>query len=358
MGTESKGQKYPQRVRKVLIALQLLLRYSGKTSDITIFELPYLKYFERVNDYTTIYTELRRSPESKILVPASGTFQRGASAAVAQSVPPAKRLFQTSPIIYLKAMKNDAELSVAKTVDDTRETQAGYIGNSMKTRVAFSTNGAEPEYRPTAVSNKRIFKNATLVVHSGGQYAEGTTVVTRTVHFGIPTREERRAYTTVLRSMAALAMLSMPAELAAAHADPVARAPIWNAKQDYVHPTGYGVGSALNRREDPVVIDYRYDTNLHTFSAGYFVTAGWYDVNKFGVRLGNILEVEAKPNGYLGFTVTTLLPYEPKLIERSLLTEYEINWLNSYNARIRKIVGPELKAQGLTDVLYWMMNKT
>lgn len=74
-------------------------------------------------------------------------------------------------------------------------------------------------------------------------------MVTRTVHFGIPSREERRAYTTVLRSMAALAMLNMPSELAAAHADPVTRAPLWNAKQDYMHPTGYGVGAALNRKE-------------------------------------------------------------------------------------------------------------
>lgn len=60
-------------------------------------------------DYTTIYTELRRSSESKILIPAGGTFQRGASAAIAQSVPQAKRFFQLSPIIYLKAMKNEAE---------------------------------------------------------------------------------------------------------------------------------------------------------------------------------------------------------------------------------------------------------
>lgn len=81
-------------------------------------------------------------------------------------------------------------------------------------------------------------------------------MVTRTVHFGIPTREERRAYTTVLRSLAALALLSMPSALPAAHADPVARGPLWNAKQDYMRPTGYGVGAALNRKEG------RYAANL------------------------------------------------------------------------------------------------
>lgn len=55
-----------------------------------------------------------------------------------------------------------------------------------------------------------------------------------------------------------------------------------------------------------------------------FLEPGWYDINKFGVRIGNVLEVVAKPNGYLGFRETTLLPYEPKLIDRYQLTEYEV----------------------------------
>lgn len=50
-------------------------------------------------------------------------------------------------------------------------------------------------------------------------------------------------------------------------------------------------------------------------------------MNKFGVKLGNVLEVILKPNGYLGFREATLLPYEPKLIDRSLLTEYEVKFL-------------------------------
>ncbi|XP_063893288.1 xaa-Pro aminopeptidase 1 [Helicoverpa armigera] len=344
----------------------------------------------RVSEYTSIYSELRRTADSKILIPAAGTFQRGASAAIAQSIPPAKRMFLLSPIIYLKAQKNEAEvngmkkahirdaiamctllsylesksalseISVEKTVDLTRDTQAGYVGPSMKTRVAYGANAADPDYRATNMSNKLIFKNATLVIQSGGQYDEGTTVVTRTVHYGSPTRAERSAYTTVLRSLAALAGLRVPAAVPAAHVDPVARAPLWAAKQDYPHPTGYGVGAALNRKEDPVVIDYRQDTNLHTLREGYFITAepGWYDPGKFGVRLGNILEVVPKPNGFLGFNEATLIPYEPKLIDKSMLTEYEIQWLNWYNDRIRKEVGPELKSRGLTDVYYWMMNNT
>ncbi|KAJ8733454.1 hypothetical protein PYW08_001752 [Mythimna loreyi] len=344
----------------------------------------------RVSDYVNIYSEIRRIPDSKVLIPSAGTFQRGASAAIAQSVPPAKRVLQLSPIVYLKAQKNEAEvkgmkkahlrdavamctllsyleskpaqseMSVERTTDLTRGSQAGYIGPSMQTRVAYAANAAEPDYRATNASNKRIFKNATLVIQSGGQYDEGTTIVTRTVHYGTPSRDERKAYTTVLRSLAAMAVLRAPMLLPAAHIDPVARAPLWEAKQDYPHPTGHGVGAALGRKEDPVVIDYRQDTNLHPLKEGYFINAepGWYEPGKYGVRLGNILEVVARSNGYLGFHEATLIPFEPKLIDRNMLTEYEIKWLNGYNDRIRKEVGPELKQQELTDVYYWMMNKT
>ncbi|VVC95034.1 unnamed protein product, partial [Leptidea sinapis] len=235
----------------------------------------------RVNEYGTVYSDLRRAIETKILIPTGGTFQRGASAAIAQSIPQTKRLFQTSPIIYFKAQKNSAEIHgmkkahlrdavamctvlnyiekigksslyeviVAEKVDATRATQAGYRGLSMRTRVAFGPNAADPEYRPNNGTNRRIFTNSTLIIQSGGQYDEGTTVVTRTLHYGVPSREERRAYTTVLRSLAALATMQAPASLPAAHADPLVRAPLWNFKQDYLTPTGHGVGAALCRRE-------------------------------------------------------------------------------------------------------------
>lgn len=62
-------------------------------------------------DYVNIYTDLRKASEAKILVPASGTFQRGASEAIAHAVAANKRLLQSSPIIYLKAQKNEAEVN-------------------------------------------------------------------------------------------------------------------------------------------------------------------------------------------------------------------------------------------------------
>lgn len=80
-------------------------------SPLDIGSITLLNYiFHRANEYTTIYNSLRQASESKILIPAAGTFQRGASAAIVQNVPAAKRIFLLSPIIYLKAQKNAAEI--------------------------------------------------------------------------------------------------------------------------------------------------------------------------------------------------------------------------------------------------------
>lgn len=70
----------------------------------------------------------------------------------------------------MQAKANLNEQTVSMTVDATRATQAGYVGLSMQTRVAFGPNAAEPEYRATNATNRRIFTNATLVIQSGGQY--------------------------------------------------------------------------------------------------------------------------------------------------------------------------------------------
>lgn len=96
-------------------------------------------------------------------------------------------------------------------------------------------------------------------------------MVTRTLHYGAPTPAERRAYTTALRALAALSTLQLPAALPAAHADLAARAPLWAARQDYVHPTGHGVGAALNRREGnlnnaSVTFIVHFDLARHTRS--------------------------------------------------------------------------------------------
>lgn len=103
------------------------------------------------------------------------------------------------------------------------------------------------------------------------------------------------------------------------------------------------------------------------FKDGYFFTnePGYYNKPKhFGVKLKNVMEVydteKVHPSGkkFLAFKDVTLVPFEPKLIDATLLSSQEKRWLNEYNAKIREFVGEELKKRLKMQVFYWMMNKT
>lgn len=66
------------------------------------------------------------------------------------------------------------------------------------------------------------------------------------------------------------------------------------------------------------------------------------------------------PSGahFLAFQDVTMVPYEPKLIDSTLLSAVEKRLLNEYNAKIRNVIGDELKQLGNMRAFYWMMNKT
>ena len=48
---------------------------------------------------------------------------------------------------------------------------------------------------------------------------------------------------------------------------------------------------------------------------------------------------------FLGFEPVALIPFEPKLIDFTLLNREQIDWLNSYNRLIKDKIGKELKKQ-------------
>lgn len=78
---------------------------------------------------------------------------------------------------------------------------------------------------------------------------DGTTDVTRTLHFGVPTEEQKKAYTRVLIGAIQLSSLVFPSSLKSNQLDVVARAPLWNIGYDYLHGTGHGIGHFLSVHE-------------------------------------------------------------------------------------------------------------
>lgn len=77
-----------------------------------------------------------------------------------------------------------------------------------------------------------------------------------------------------------------------------------------------------------------------------FPEPGYYEDGKFGIRIENVLLVRKAdtPNnfggrGYLGFEHVTLVPIGNKLIDQSLLSPEEKQWVNEYHAECLEKVG-------------------
>ncbi|MPC27252.1 Xaa-Pro aminopeptidase 1 [Portunus trituberculatus] len=60
----------------------------------------------------------------------------------------------------------------------------------------------------------------------------------------------------------------------------------------------------------------------------------------------------------LGFEPVTLVPFEPRLINTTLLSARQCRWINAYHARVRDVVGGELIAQGRRRGYDWVVAKT
>lgn len=85
---------------------------------------------------------------------------------------------------------------------------------------------------------------------------DGTTDVTRTLHFGRPRPEEKEMYTRVLLANLALERTMFPNNktVTGAMLDAIAKRHLWEVGKNYGHGTGHGVGHFLCVHEGPVGI--------------------------------------------------------------------------------------------------------
>jgi len=81
---------------------------------------------------------------------------------------------------------------------------------------------------------------------------------------------------------------------------------------------------------------------------------GYYEDGQFGIRIENVLlvrNVQTKHRfggkAYYGFEHVTFVPIQTKMIERSLLSKEEAEWLNRYHEECLEKVTPFLKPGSL-----------
>ncbi|MCP5432795.1 MAG: aminopeptidase P family protein [Alphaproteobacteria bacterium] len=221
---------------------------------------------------------------------------------------------------------------------------------SFDTISGSGPHGAIVHYRVTGATNRVMKPGELFLVDSGGQYADGTTDVTRTVAIGEPAPEMRDRFTRVLKGHIALARARFPKGTTGAHLDVLARQFLWEAGLDYDHGTGHGVGAYLSVHEGPQSISRRPSPPLEE---GMIVSnePGFYRVGAYGIRIENLVVVtpaEVPPGGERamhGFETLTLAPIDRALIDRAMLTDAERAWIDAYHARILAVHGPRLDAQ-------------
>jgi Xaa-Pro aminopeptidase len=244
------------------------------------------------------------------------------------------------------------ELTIDEKITAARARRPGFVCPSFSTIAGFNANGALPHYRATDEAHAVIAEpggsgDGLLLLDSGGQYPSGTTDITRVVPVGATTREQREDFTRVLKGMIALSRALFPRGTRSPALDALARAPIWAGGIDYGHGTGHGVGYFLNVHEGPHGITPHLAPEPHTALEPGMITSnepGIYRPGRWGVRIENlVLTVPAEKTEFgefLRFETLTLCPIDTRCIERDMLSDDEIAWLNAYHAEVASRVGP------------------
>jgi Xaa-Pro aminopeptidase len=244
------------------------------------------------------------------------------------------------------------ELSAAAKLREFREATGLLKDLSFDTISATGPNGAIPHYKVTDESSLPIEAGQLYLVDSGGQYADGTTDVTRVVPVGEPTPEMKDRFTRVLKGHIGIATAVFPDGTTGAQLDSFARAPLWEVGLDFGHGTGHGVGAYLSVHEGPQRIAqpfYPGGQSLEPLRAGMFLSnePGYYKAGEYGIRIENLVlivaaQIAGAEQSMLAFETLTFAPIERRLIAPSLLTSKELQWLNAYHARVLEVVGPQL----------------
>ena len=332
------------------------------------------KHGVSIDDYQNVKSGVKKYEGFSLLLDPEET-----SYSVFKAVGNVDVVCQTSPVPCMKAVKNDAEIkgyrsamlkdgiamvkflkwlkpaveaggqtemSVDRKLTALRAEQPLFRDISFDTIAGYADHGAIVHYEATPETDRELEPHGLLLLDSGAQYQDGTTDITRTIALGPVSEEEKHVYTLVLKGHIQIELCKFPKGAAGTQIDVLAREAMWRDGMNYLHGTGHGVGSYLNVHEGPHQI--RMEWMSTPFVEGMTVTdePGLYLAGRFGVRIENTLIVEkykeTEFGEFLQFDSLTLCPIDIVPIDKSMLLQEEIDWLNDYHARVYRELAPHL----------------
>lgn len=355
-----------------------------------------------IHKYTDIYTFLETVCAKEMT-----WIGRNSSQAIMSSIPKENRVTTIdNPVAAMKAIKNSTEIEAMKRCNITdaialcrffqwmekqvptgkvtecsaadkalqfRSEGPEFVSLSFDTISSSGPTGSIIHYKPKRDDDKPVLENQIYLIDSGAQYKSGTTDTTRTVHFGQPTAYEKECFTRVLKGHISLAGAVFPEGTKGHMLDALARTSLWKAGLDYQHGTGHGVGSFLNVHEGPVGLYIGMSSRITKvaedcgLSDGIFITnePGYYEDGCFGIRIENLMlsvpvdtPYHFNKKKFFGFETVALVPIQRKMIDKNLLTQEEVAWVNNYHSTCRKVIGGELRSRGFVETYDWLLEQT
>lgn len=244
------------------------------------------------------------------------------------------------------------EISASDKLGEFRGADSLFQGLSFGTISAYNEHGAIVHYESSPDSDVELKPEGIYLIDSGGQYLDGTTDITRTIALGEPTDEQKDRFTRILKGHIDLSMISFPRGTQGIQLDTIARKPLWEIGQNYRHGTGHGVGAFLNVHEGPQGISYYRGIGV-PLEIGMICSnePGFYKAGEYGLRIETLINVvkdEEKTTDefeFYKFETATLCPVDTKLIDKSLLTDEEIEYLNIYHKRVFAELSPKIRGK-------------
>lgn len=330
----------------------------------------------QVKDYEAIYEDVK-TLEGPVLV--DGNF---VNSKIVYSLN-TEIVYAQDPIVLLKAMKNEIELantrnahikdgvactkfmywlmqnvnngisemSTQEKLQELRKEQADYLEDSFNTICAYKEHAAMMHYSSNEETNVELKPEGMLLVDSGGQYLDGTTDITRTFVLGSITEEEKKWFTLALKGHIRLEKANFLYGCRGLNLDILARGPLWDLDMDYQCGTGHGVGHLSNVHEAPngfrwKIVPERNDSCVLEEGMITSNEPGVYVEGEFGIRHENeMVVVKGNKNFYgqfMHFETLTFVPFDRKGIDKSLLSEDELAWLNEYHVSVYEKISPFL----------------
>ena len=226
--------------------------------------------------------------------------------------------------------KKITEISAQKKLESFRKMNSSYKFPSFNTISGSGPNSSIIHYKASSKTNRILKRGELYLVDSGGQYSFGTTDVTRTVSLDNKSNYIKEIYTRVLKGHIAVSNFKIKKNSTGSQIDQIARRFLKKIKLDYPHGTGHGVGYFLNVHEGPQSLSKKNKTNLKN---GMILSnePGYYKAGSFGVRIENLVYVKKNK-----FEELTIAPIEKDLINKKILNNDEIKWINSYHKKVKK----------------------